>query len=588
MAFDGITVRCLSHELNEKLKGGRISKIAEPEKDEIQITVKNGENYRLLISANATLPIVYITPENKQGPLTAPTFCMLLRKHLGSAKILDIRQGDTENSLERTIDISAEHTDEMGDLKISHLIVEIMGKHSNIILCDENYKIIDSIKRINSFMSSVREVLPGRDYFLPRTTIKFEPLTITESDFISNVLSKKMPLSKALYTSLTGISPVVAEEICFAAGLDSDSFSEELSTDLKLHVFKTFNRIMDLVRDKEYKPCIVYKDTEPYEYSVITHAMYEDAGLKVKEYDSVSSLLFDFYSEKNLVTAIKQKSADLRKIVNNLIVRETKKLELQEKQLKDTENRDTYRLYGELLTTYGYMAGKGDKSITVTNYYTNEEITIPLDENLSAIECAKKYFDRYSKLKRTYTAVTKNIEETKGVIEYLNSVKLSVELALNEKDLSEIRKELTDLGYIKYNKERDKKEKMNSNKKSGFLHYVSEDGTEFFVGKNNIQNDEITFNIAKPNDWWFHVKGCPGSHVIMRATDDNMPDSAFNNGGALAAYYSSAPRDGKVWVDYVKRKEIKKPKNPVPGLVIYHTNYSLVATADISGLQLVP
>ncbi len=589
MAFDGITVACLVDELNRRIKGGRISKIAQPEKDEILLTVKAEENLKVLISANASLPLMYITGENKPSPMTAPAFCMLLRKHFNSARIVDIKQGfGKELSLERTVDLTVEHLDEMGDLKIKHLIVEIMGKYSNIILCDDNYKILDSIKRVNSFMSSVREVLPGRDYFLPGTDDRAEPLTMDFETFRAKVLSKNQPVSKALYTGLTGISPTVAEEILRRAGIDGRLPANELGEDYGLHLFKCTERIADEVKNGEFKPFILLENNVPVEFSVVPfdEKISENGG--IREYDSVSDLLYDFYSEKNAATAIRQKSADLRKIVNTAVEREAKKLSLQQKQLEDTLKRDKYRVYGELLTAYGYSKEAGSKSMRALDYYSGEEITIPLDSELTPIQNAKKYFDRYSKLKRTFEALNVYIEETKSSLEHLNSIRLSLEIATDENDLAQIKKELTDSGYIRFHAQKSGRPNTKNRIKSNPLHFVSPEGIHFYVGKNNTQNDELTFGFASNNDWWFHAKGCPGSHVIMQTGNAEVPDRAFEYAGALAAHFSSAAENGKVEVDYVKKKEIKKPANAKPGFVIYHTNYSLVADTDISALTPVP
>ncbi len=589
MAFDGITVACLTEELNRRIKGGRISKIAQPEKDEILLTIKAEENLRLLISASASLPLMYITEENKPSPMTAPAFCMLLRKHFNSARVVDIRQGGGSGpSLERTVDFTVEHLDEMGDLKIKHLITEIMGKYSNIILCDDNYKILDSIKRVNSFMSSVREVLPGRDYFLPGADERENPLTMAYEGFKEKVLSKNLPVTKAIYTGLTGISPMIAEEMARRAGIDGRMPACELSEDFGLHLFKCIERIMDDVKAGNFTPFMLTEKGAPTEFSVIPLTEYAGEDTEKKEYASVSSLLYDFYAEKNAATAIRQKSADLRKIVNTAIEREAKKLSLQQKQMEDTEKRDKYKVYGELLTAYGYSQPAGERSLKAFDYYSGEEIAIPLDPELTPIQNAKKYYEKYSKLKRTFEALSVYIEETRSALEHLNSVALSLEIAADENDLAQIKKELTDSGYIRFHAQKNGKNQGKTKIKSQPMHFVSPEGIHFYVGKNNTQNDELTFGLAGNNDWWFHAKGCPGSHVIMQTGNGEVPDKAFEYAGALAAHYSSAAKNGKVEVDYVKKKEIKKPANAKPGFVIYHTNYSLVATTDISALSLIP
>ncbi len=594
MAFDGVTVAGVIDELNKKLLDGRIVKIQQPEKDEIILTIKAYDTYKLFMSANASLPLIYLTEENKPSPAVAPAFCMLLRKHFNSARIIEIRQGfGDEPSLERSVDICIEHLDEMGDVCKKHLIIEIMGKHSNIILCDDEYTIMDSVKRVSGFMSSVREVLPGRKYFLPQTVEKANPLTVDFDGFSKAVLDKPGTLSKTIYSGITGISPQAAEEILVRAGISGDSQAFELSEDMKLHLFKTFSRYVEEIKDGNFKPTLIYKDGELYEFSVLESCVYDEAeNFSKDEVASVSELLSGFYAAKNLRTIVHQKSSDLRKIVNTAIEREAKKLELQLKQLADTEKRDKYKVYGELITAYGYSVPMGSKSMNALNYYTNEDVTIPLDPTIAPIDNAKKYFDKYAKLKRTFEALTTLTEETKQALEHLKSISLSLEIATGENDLNQIKKELTDSGYIKFhastgktlkNGQKQKQQKV----KSEPLHYVSPEGVHFYVGKNNTQNDELTFSFASNADWWFHSKGCPGSHVIMRTEGQEVPDIAFEDAGALAAYYSSSPRDGKVEIDYVKKKEVKKPANAKPGFVVYYTNYSLIAKPDISRLTLV-
>lgn len=589
MAFDGFTIACLCDEFNKKLLGGRITKVAQPEKDELQLTIKSDDTYKLLISANASLPLIYITEDNKQGPVTAPAFCMLLRKHLNSARIVGITQGEKSvRSMERAVDFSIEHLDELGDLRVKHLIVEIMGKHSNIIFCDEEYRIIDSIKRVNSFMSSVREVLPGREYFLPQTVDKADPLDLSFESFQHFVTSKNKPLPKAVYSGLIGFSPMIAECIVEQAGLDPELPACELSEDLQLHLYKNVVRTIDTVKEGDFKPILICEASDPSDYCVIEFSRCAPAGRTFDRYTSVSKLLSDFYSQKNAVTLIRQKSADLRKIVNTCLERETKKLELQRKQMADTEKRDIYKLYGELITTYGYGVEPGSREMTANNYYIGEDVTIPLDPDLSPIENAKKYYEKFSKLKRTFEALTVYIAETEKALEHLSSISLALDIATCEEDLMQVRRELEDSGFAKrHSFDKGKMKKTEKRIKSQPLHYVSKEGIHYYVGKNNTQNDELTFHFAENSDWWFHAKGCPGSHVIMKSTGSDMPDKAFEDGGALAAYYSAADRNGKVEVDYVKKKEVKKPNNGVPGFVVYYTNYSLVAVPDIGHLDLI-
>lgn len=586
MALDGIVVANIVHELNSTLAGGRINKIAQPEKDELLLTIKGQDRdaYKLFLSAGAGMPLIYLTEGSKPSPITAPNFCMLLRKHLTNGKILEI----TQPGLERVVFIKIEHMDELGDLKVKYLIIELMGKHSNIIFCDDSMTIIDSIKRVSQFMSSVREVLPGRKYFIPETVKKLDPLTADYNAFKKNILSKAMPVGKAIYTGLTGISPLAANEICYRASIDSDASTSSLDEAMGLHLYRSFERIMEQVKNKDFSPNIIIGDKGPVEFSSIELTCYP--GYEVKTCSTASSMLETYYAEKHALSVMQQKSADLRKLVANSIERAVKKYDLQLKQLQDTEKRDKYKLYGELITAYGYGLEEGAKELAAQNYYNNnEEIRIPLDPTMSPMDNAKMYFEKYGKLKRTYEALSSLIKETEDEIRHLESILVSLDMAANEHDLNELKRELMEYGYIKKKPDAGRpsaKDRYGKNAVSKPLHYVSSDGYHIYVGKNNYQNEEITFKLAGGGDWWFHAKNLPGSHVIVKSEGtDMLPDRTFEEAARLAAYYSSARNADKVEVDYTKRKNIKKPNGKVPGFVIYSTNYSMVVDTDITGIR---
>ena len=575
MAFDGIVVANLAHELKEQLQNGRIAKIAQPESDELLFTIKTTAGQkRLSISASASLPLVYLTETNKPSPMTAPNFCMLLRKHIANGRIIDIYQP----GLERILHIIIEHLNEMGDLCRKDLIIEIMGKHSNIIFCTEDGTIIDSIKHVSAQMSSVREVLPGRTYFVPDTMNKQNPLLISETEFTTMLCEKPMALSKAMYSSLTGISPVAAEEICYIAGVDSALPAKELPADVLIHLYHQFRIYLEPISEGRFAPAIYYDGKEPKEFSALPLTHFSTYARQ--EYSSVSEVLETYYASKNTLTRIRQKSTDLRHIVQTALERNRKKYDLQTRQLSDTQNREKYKVYGELLHTYGYQAEANAKSLDALNYYTNEMITIPLDPTMTPMENAQRYFEKYNKQKRTFEALSHLIDETKNEIDYLESVRTALDIALTEDDLSQIKEELIESGYMrrKYTK---KKVKI----KNQPLHYISSDGLHMYVGKNNLQNDELTFHFAVGNDWWFHAKQVPGSHVIVKTNGQTLPDRTFEEAGRLAAYYSSMRNADKIEIDYVEKKYVKKTPGAKPGFVIYYTNYSLVIDSDISGIE---
>lgn len=578
MAFDGITIACLRKELSDRLMGGRITKIVQPEADELLLTIKNNAaQYRLLLSASASLPLVYLTEKNKNAPMTAPGFCMLLRKHLGGGRITAV----TQPSLERILRFEIEHLDEMGDLCRKYLIAELMGKHSNLIFCREDGTILDSIKHVSLAVSSVREVLPGRTYFIPHTQDKLDPLTASPAEMIEAVCAKPAPLGKAIYTSLTGFSPAMAEELCHRSFLESARPAAALENRERDMLQHQLLRLMESIKGEDFTPRIYYNGKEPAEFSAVPLTMYED--LDAQSFEDMSGLLESYYAVKNTLTRIHQKSADLRRVVQTALERTRKKYDLQLKQLQDTEKREKYKVWGELIHTYGYGVPEGARSMQALNYYTNEEITIPLDSTLTAQENAKRYFDKYGKLKRTFEAVTKLLEETRNEIEHLESIQTALDMALTEEDLAPVREELVEYGYIRRKSGRNsgKKPKLSSRP----YHYLSSDGFDIYVGKNNFQNDELTFQFASGNDWWFHAKGVPGSHVILKSEGRELPDRAFEEAGRLAAYYSKNRGGDKVEIDYVEKKHVKKPGGGKPGFVVYYTNYSLVIDSDISALR---
>lgn len=575
MAFDGITVAAVAAELNQQILNGRISKIAQPETDELLFTIKtpNGQK-RLAISASASLPLIYLTDQNKPSPMTAPNFCMLLRKYIGNGRIIGI----TQPGLERIIRFEIQHLDELGDLSTKYLIVEIMGKHSNIIFCRDDNMILDAIKHVPAQMSSVREVLPGRSYFIPDTMHKKDPLGTTEDEFLLVLRGKKLALQKAIYTSFTGISPVAAVSICELAGLDADMNTEEADDDTLRHLYRQFEIYMEDIQNGNFTPCIYYKDKEPFEFAALPLCQY--GGFTRNEYASVSEVLTMYYRSRDMVTRIRQKSSDLRHVVQTALDRNRKKYALQAKQLKDTEGRDKYKVYGELINVYGYDLKPGAKHLEALNYYTNETVRIPLDDTKTPQENSQRYFEKYNKQKRTFEALSELIQETQDDIDYLESITNALDIAQSEDDLMQIRDELMQTGFIR--KRFTKKKKASKSKP---FHYISSDGFDIYVGKNNLQNEELTFHFANGNDWWFHAKKMPGSHVIVKTNGKELPDRTFEEAGRLAAYYSSGRKTDKIEIDYIQRKHVKKPNGSKPGFVVYYTNYSLIIDSDISGIQ---
>ncbi|MCH3986945.1 MAG: NFACT family protein [Lachnospiraceae bacterium] len=588
MAFDGTMTAAVRCELSSRLTGARLARIAQTESDELLLTFKTNNQYdndghltakadtvRVQLSVNASLPLVRILDENKPSPEQAPAFCMLLRKKIGNGRLTQISQP----GMDRVLIFSFEHLDEMGDLKIIRLNAEFMGKYSNLILTDDTGTIIDAIKRIPASVSSVREVLPGRPYFVPGENDKLNPLTLTQSDFEARVFSQPLPLSKAIVASVTGFSPMLADEIAFEAGADGARPASALDDAEKEAVFAAFAGMAARIREEDFHPMLYRRDGEDFAYAILPMRMYE--GLEAEAFDSPSTLLSRYYASRDRRDRMRQKTSDLRHIVTTLLERTGKKLAIQEKQLESTAKRDRYRMFGELLQAYSYALTDGAESAEVENYYdNNRKIRIPLDKSKTIQENASHYFERYNKLKRTWEADSKLIQESREQLEHLESILVSLSAAETESDIAAVRRELADSGYI--HARANKKDRPG---KSLPMHFVSSDGFDIYVGKNNQQNEMLTFKTAAPSDWWFHAKKMPGSHVIVRAQGKELPDATFEEAARLAAHFSKAQDSPSAEVDYVRKKEVKKPPAAKPGFVIYYTNYSMVASTNIDGIR---
>ena len=582
MAYDGFAVAATVKELNDRLLNGSISKVAQPEKDELLLSIKNQRKIqRLQISADPSLPLLRFRDENEQSLSAAPSFCMSLRKHIGGGRIVRIYQPghDLEHpGLERIVVFEIEHLDELGDLSRKRLVCELMGKYSKIILVKEDGTIVDSIKHVGMLTSSVREVLPGREYFIPDQSHKADPLSLLSEGkeaFNEKLLTSNDRLYRAVYMDMTGFSPVMAYELCFRAGLDPDISTFDLSEEELGRLFSSFSELMDPVLSGEFDPNIIYEGDEAAEFSSIELHHMEGNGYRREAYESMSEVIGLYYEERAKRGRIHQRSEDMRHILKQLTERCAKKLELQERQYADAGKLDRYRIYGELINTYGYGLSGGEKELLCSNYYDEgKEIRIPLDDKLSAKDNAKRYFDRYQKMKRTREALEQQIEEGRQRLWHLDSISQALSMAENEGDLSAIRKEMQDYGYIGSHAEKGSRRKQEL--RSEPMHFISSDGIDIYVGRNNYQNEELSFRLSDPSDWWFHAKGVPGSHVIARTGTRELPDATCLEAAALAAYYSRSGGEDKVEVDYVQRKELRRVPKGAPGYVIYHTNYSIV------------
>lgn len=581
MAFDGFLMAALTKELSDRLTGGHLQKISQPEQDELILAVKNNrQTWRLVLSASPSLPLIYLTDKSKTAPLTAPNFCMLLRKHLSGARICRIYQ----HELERVIFIEFENRNELGDLVHRNLVIEIMGKHSNIIFLDEENKIVDSIRHVSALVSSVREVLPGRTYFIPNTREKHNPFELTTELWMTELTKQPVSIAKGLCNYLTGFSFSMAQEVAYRCHLDGDDPFASCNGNQLSTLLSCLRALMEHVKNGNFEPEIVFHNGEPVEFSAFEMKRYEAEGYEHRPFESVSRMIEVFYGEKEMIQRIRQKSADLRKNVTNLLERDQKKIDIQRKQLKDTEKRERFKVYGEHINTYGYQLSPEDKVLRCTSYYDGSELSIPIDPTKTPAENANKYFDRYNKLKRTFEAVTVQIEETQMQIDHLETILTALDIARQEEDLQLIKQELIDSGYMKSHAGK-KNKNSKAMPKSKPLHFRSNDGYDMYVGKNNYQNDMLTFKTATGNDWWFHVKQAPGSHVIVQCNNEEPPIRTFEEAASLAAHFSQKASSDKVEIDYTQKKNVKKPNGSKPGFVVYYTNYSMVVSPDIDGIE---
>ncbi len=576
MALDGVAVAGIVSELNQKLTGGRIDKIYQPLADEIIFTLRNGgENYKVLVSANSSHPRMHITQIQKENPMQPPMFCMVMRKYIAGGKITNIYQPD----FERMIIIEVESANELGEKTIKKMILEIMGKHSNFIIVDENNKILDAIKRVSHDKSSVREVLPAKQYSFPPSQQKQNPIFVTKQQLFS-LLQKQsgVKIQQALYQSYTGISPIFASEICFRAYTEPSSFWEELREEQKEALFSVFSSVVEQIKSQSFFYAIYYDaDTNKIlDFGVLE--MEQFGCCKKKQYESISTLLEAFYAQKDNAYHIKQKAHDMRRILLSNIERCVKKKEIQKKTEQDVAKKDVWKVKGELLTANIHSITKGISTFRTVNFYDPQmkEIEIAIDPTKTPPENAQAYFHKYNKAKRTLSALSIQKKQNDEELAYLESILNALQTAKEETDLDEIRAELVQQGYMK--KKTTKKNKPQKQKKSKPMHYISSDGFSIYVGKSNLQNDALTLRFAQSNDIWLHTKEIPGSHVIIQTNGAAVPDTTLLEAAHIAAYFSKAKESSQVPVDYTLRKYVKKPNGAKPGMVIYETNKTIYVT----------
>lgn len=581
MALDGIFLHHITSELKEILKDGRVSQIYQPNHDELSMVFRTFEGTkRLLISTRANSPRINICSSIPENPPTPTMLCMLLRKRLSGAKLTEI----TQPSLDRTIFLDFVSVNELGDKVNLRLVVEIMGKHSNVILTDDRGVIIDALKRVDLTMSSQRLVLPNIKYDLPPAQDKLNILEHTPDEIIRRINEElpEMPLNKALLNTLQGVSPIICRELESITAKGSQISNKELGVSEKMVLFNELENLKKTAENSSGKPYMVIRagENKPFDVSFLTITQYGESAV-IKEYKSFSELLDSFYFERDNADRMKVKSQDLHKTLSNIIERISKKINIQQTELEKCKDRDILRIKGDLLQANLYRIPKGASSVKVENFYDeNKIIEIKLNPAISPANNVQKYYKNYRKAKTAETMLTKQIKNGKEELVYLESVSDTLDRAESEKDLSQIRLELSEQGYIKTQREKQKPPQALPP-----VEYFTSDGFKILVGRNNKQNDKLTLKTARKTDLWFHTKDIHGSHTILVLDGKEPTETAIKEAAQIAAYHSKAKNSNNVPVDYTQVKNVNKPNGAKPGMVIYLTNKTAYVTPAIPELK---
>ncbi len=575
MALDGTVLHALAHELDTVLAGGKIDKVYQPGRGELVLGIRTREkNYKLLLSANPSLPRAHLTEAAFENPAKPPMFCMLLRKHLVSGKITSVEQ----YAFERILRISIEGYDELGEKTVRTLVLELMGKHSNLILLDAGGKMIDSIYHVDLTVSSVRQVLPGLAYQAPPSKGKYNPLLLGGPPALDENGGE---LSKQLVQTFMGISPLVAREAVYRALGKTELIPDDADAGSLQKVGQAFYDMMQQAANNDYSPVILtdVQSGKPLEFCALPIRQYEKLA-SCEAYDSISQAIEHFYAKKAQGETLRQRGGDLMRVVANNLERCRKKLQLENERLEKAAKRDKYKLYGDLVTANLHRIQKGAEHITVQNFYDPDgsELKIALKSDLTPAQNAQRYYTRYNKEKTAAAETEKQKTLNLAEIDYLESVQDAIAKAETTSEITQIRDELIEQGYLK-NKGRIKKSKKTDTPKP--MHFISSDGYDIFVGKNNKQNDYITCKMARPTDLWFHTKGIHGSHTLIQTADAMaVPDETYRQAALLAAYYSKGRASQSVPVDYTEARNVKKPAGAKPGMVIYVDYSTLYVTPD--------
>ena len=575
MPLDAVCLTAVVQELRRELLGGRIDKIYQPTRDEVVLAVRGSRgNVRLLLSANPAHPRVQLTALSRENPETPPMFCMLLRKHLSGGRIVEISQPP----MERVVDITIEATDELGDRTQRRLILEAMGRRSNLILLDREGRITDCLRRVDGDMSAQRQVLPGMFYRLPPAQQKRDLLDTAPEEWetlLANAPEEK-EADKWLLDTFGGVSPLLCRELVFQTCGRTDARLFELGDRGRL--LDRIHWLTDIIKEKQFTPYLLTRDGKPVDYTCLPILQY-GLGTQLKEMESFAALLDEFYETRETQERVRQKGQDLIRGVTNARDRTARKIGLQEQELAAAEDREGLRRAGDLITSNLWRMERGMACLRTEDFYdpSGKEVDIKLDPLLTPQQNAAKYYKEYNKAKTAEEMLTRQLEKARRDLDYLNSVLESIQLAEGERDLQEIRQELVDTGYLRRASKVRGREKRVSSKP---MEFRSTAGLRISVGKNNTQNDQLTGKLAFKSDIWFHTQKIHGSHVILW-TEGREPDlQSLNEAASLAAWFSQGREGSRVPVDYTPVKYVKKPAGARPGMVVYTTYQTAWVTPD--------
>ncbi|MBK5251190.1 MAG: NFACT family protein [Peptostreptococcaceae bacterium] len=578
MPFDGYVARSLKCELNTILCETRIDKIYQPNKFQIMLRLKKGrETHKLLISANSSLPYVAMTGMDKTNPSAPPLFCMVLRKHLLGGILNAVVQHDND----RILFFDFNTRDELKFAESKRLVVELMGKHSNIILVDSEGIIIDSIRRIPSSISRQRQVLPGLAYALPpdQGKINFDECPL--EDFHKIVCSNKAQIFKVIYTNFKGVSPILAKEFCARSGIDPQLESSIFNMDDSIRLWKTISSFGKSIDNGIEKPTVFMEKSFPKDFHASNLTIYPNSIYEREGFDSMSEAVDRYYIDKNNSMALNAKSSNLNKLVKSKLSHSLSKLQKLQEEYTQSLDYEKYKVSGDILLSNIHRVRQGMESIELENFYENyEPIEISLDKRQSPSKNAQKYFKKYNKYKNAKLQVHKQILITKSEIDYLENVLVNLENSYEIENITAIREELSKEGYLSKGFIQDKKlakgkvvEKFNKT----YMSFTTRNGKNIMAGKNSTQNERVTFKVSKSDDFWFHAKGMPGSHVVL-VNDGLLQEKDFVDAANVAAYFSKARLSSNVPVDYTQVRNVKKIKGAAPGLVTIKLHKSIYVT----------